>query len=429
MTHGYTAPPARPGHDTLRTAGPDVLSLAFMEARNRTLAWVAAFEAAGAEGPDEGVMAGGEGHDRVAEAAADALVHTLGRIAWFQERWVARNVHRDRGRRGDPHALRLASARSGSDAVFDPPERSAADRAAAATALFGDLQGARDYAAETLDLTLDLLGRVDLARDDSDDLLAPFRAALWHEAAHDERFAVRAQTRDLGLVAAEPGGMVAGPAPRPPLEVPATRWRTGSEPPGDVSDDQHPPEVVAIPGFEIDAQPVSWAQFAEFVEDGGYDEPAHWSLEGWAWCRRHERRTPRHVEQMRHGVLQRRFGRTLRVPPQGACVHVTLHEAEAWCRWAGRRLPGEVEWEAAAHQAASRGFRWGQVREWTASTWRAPDGYVPAPWREDADALGRDRAVRGASFATAAAVTSARLRDHAPATHDAGFVGFRSCAA
>lgn len=165
------------------------------------------------------------------------------------------------------------------------------------------------------------------------------------------------------------------------------------------------------------------------MADGGYDEPVHWSDAGWAWCLRTARRTPRHVEQMRQGVLQRRFGRTLRVPAQGPCVHVTAHEAEAWCRWAGRRLPTEVEWEAAAHQAASRGFRWGGVREWTATTYRPYPGFVAAPWRAEPSAFGQHRATRGASFATPAAWMSARLRGHAPLEHDAGFIGFRTCAA
>ena len=79
---------------------------------------------------------------------------------------------------------------------------------------------------------------------------------------------------------------------------------------------------------------------------------------------------------MRHGVLRRRFGELSRVAGAEPAVHVSAFEAEAWCRWAGRRLPSEVEWEAAAHQGATRGFRFGDVWEWTASTFRPYPGFV-----------------------------------------------------
>jgi formylglycine-generating enzyme required for sulfatase activity len=110
-------------------------------------------------------------------------------------------------------------------------------------------------------------------------------------------------------------------------------------------------------------------------------------------------------------------------------VHVSSHEAEAWCRWAGRRLPSEVEWEAAAHQGATRGMRWGEVWEWTASTFRPYPGYVAGPWRDySKPAFGRLKVLRGASFATRPSLRSARFRHPAAAESDEGFYGFRSCA-
>jgi formylglycine-generating enzyme required for sulfatase activity len=156
----------------------------------------------------------------------------------------------------------------------------------------------------------------------------------------------------------------------------------GADGPGFVFDNERAPHPVAIPEFEIDAQAVTWSQFGEFVEDGGYDEHAHWSEAGWDWVEREARRTPRHVDQMRHGVLRHRFGQLSRVAGGEPAIHVSAFEAEAWCRWAGRRLPSEVEWEAAAHQGASRGFRFGDVWEWTASTFRPYPGFALGPWRD-----------------------------------------------
>ena len=137
------------------------------------------------------------------------------------------------------------------------------------------------------------------------------------------------------------------------------RQRVGSEGAGFAYDNERPAHDEALPEFEIDAQAVSWAQYTEFVEDGGYDEPRWWSVDGWAWVQAGGRRSPRHVDQMRQGVLQQRFGRLTRVPLSQAALHLSWYEADAWCRWAGRRLPTEVEWEHAARTGESRGFRWG----------------------------------------------------------------------
>ena len=133
----------------------------------------------------------------------------------------------------------------------------------------------------------------------------------------------------------------------------------------------------ALPGFEIDAQAVTWSQYAEFVEDGGYDEPRWWNSEGWLWLQRSERRSPRDVEQLRHGVLLRRFGRLQRAPTIEPVTMVSWFEADAWCRWAGRRLPTEIEWELAASRGASRGFVWGEVPEWVGGHARAWPGGAP----------------------------------------------------
>src|SRR5438445_113265 len=79
----------------------------------------------------------------------------------------------------------------------------------------------------------------------------------------------------------------------------APRGRLGSEPGGFVFDREKWAHELALPEFEIDAQAVSWAQYGEFVEDGGYDEARHWSPAGWAWVQAEGRRTPRYVDQMR----------------------------------------------------------------------------------------------------------------------------------
>ena len=160
----------------------------------------------------------------------------------------------------------------------------------------------------------------------------------------------------------------------------------------------------ALPDFEIDAQAVSWAQYLEFVRDGGYDEPSNWSAEGWQWV---EREAPRHVDQMRQSVLMQRFGKMTRVPMTQPAMHVSWYEADAWCRWAGRRLPTEAEWDEAVKRG--RGFTCGDVWEWLA----------------DRDAGGRVQ--RGGAWLTAPRLRAPSARRVRAEAVDAGFSGFRSC--
>ncbi|MEP7302307.1 MAG: SUMF1/EgtB/PvdO family nonheme iron enzyme [Caldimonas sp.] len=406
----------------LRSAGKDLLSLALIDARNRSLLWASLFETV-----QGGRLFGLEGEPAPGPAAGlDPPLWTLGHLGWFQERWIARNVQRGRGDRADPDGPRLASVLPGADRWYDPAAVAPAARRALAAGELPDLQATRTYLVETLETTLDLL---DAAREEDDGTLYFFRLALFHEEQQLEAFAVLAQTLGVEATGALVPRLVTQAA-RAPLFFPASRWLHGAGPPGFVFDNERAPHPVALPEFEIDAQAVTWAQYGEFVEDGGYDEPAHWSEAGWAWAQREARRTPRHVDQMRHGVLRRRFGQLSRVANAEPAVHVSAWEAEAWCRWAARRLPGEVEWEAAAHLGATRGFRFGDVWEWTATTFRPYPGFVPGPWRDySLPSFGSTRVLRGASLATPSSLRSARFRRFAEADRDDGFFGFRSCAA
>ena len=95
-----------------------------------------------------------------------------------------------------------------------------------------------------------------------------------------------------------------------------------------------------------------------------------------------------------------------------------------------RRLPTEVEWEIAAHATAGRGFRWGDVHEWTAGTFRPWPDFSADPWESySLPWFERARVLRGASFATRARMKHPKFRGFALPSRDDIFVGFRSCAA
>lgn len=325
-----------------RTGGRDWLSLALLEARNELLArWaqLATPEAHGAHG----APAAGAGN----EAARLAV-----RAGWFQEWWLGRHVQRARGEAADGASPRLPG--------IEPRVEGWLRRAEA-----GDADAVRSYLGQALEQTLDLLGHAD---DDATGLVF-FRLALQHEDRVSERLG-------HALVALLPPPR----AERPPVGVPAARWQLGSADTGAafVPWGERWAHEVAVPEFEIDAQCVSWARFAEFAEDGGYDRRECWSDAGWAWLQRDGRRAPRGVEQLAGSVLVMRAGQLMRAPAQQPAMQVTRHEAEAWCRWAGRRLPTEPDWELAVHTAARRGFAWGDVLEWVAGSARP---YPGAPAR------------------------------------------------
>jgi ergothioneine biosynthesis protein EgtB len=402
----------------IRRAGAERLSLALMDARNHTLQLLARWEDA---------MAGGL---RVPAEAGLELPHWIaGHVGWFAEWWIGRNPRRGLGPRCPADAPRLGSIEPMADRWYHPLLAPHAAR--------WDMplpQGAelRAWLMETLERTLEMLEHA--ATDD--DGLHFFRAALFHEDLRGEQLVRQAQRLGVHL----PLPLPAPVAPREPLQLPACRWRMGAEPGGFVFDLEKWAHEVPVPEFEIDAQPVAWSQYVEFVDDGGYDRAELWHPDGWAWLEQQAaqegRRAPRHVEQIgvaSGAVLQTMFGRATRMAPQQPAMHVSWWEADAYARWAGRRLPTEVEWEIAAHRAAGRGFRWGEVWEWTAGTLRPYPGFEADPWTrhgpwEAEPAFGQARVLRGASFATRARMRSARWRGFARPGEDDAFTGFRTCA-
>jgi EgtB-related family protein len=177
----------------------------------------------------------------------------------------------------------------------------------------------------------------------------------------------------------------------------------------------------------IDAQPVSWARYLPFVEAGGYEQREWWSDAGREWLAHQSARQPARLQLTASGWQQRRGGRWRPLDPLHAAVHLTEHEAQAWCRWAGRRLPTEAEWECAT--LTLPGFCWGQVWEWTASAFEPYAGFAPHPYRDySAPWFGSRRVLRGACQATSPALAHARYRNFFEPQRNDIFAGFRSAA-
>ena len=392
----------------IRHADIDLLSLALIDARNLTLRWLAVFEARGLDG-----VVFGKGSPR----------GWAGHAAWHQEYWIARHVQRQRGEHAGSGALRLPSIEHRADEWFRLPT---AGSTGAPGVPGPDSAQVRAYMAETMDTTLELLA----GSDPTDDALHFFRAALLHEDRIGEHLAEIAAASQLASEPDPPPPWRAPPArpPREALWMPAQAFMIGAAEGGFVPDNERGSHEVSIPEFEIDAQAVSWSRYVEFAEDGGYDRRELWTDDGWAWVQQQGRRGPRDAEQLRGGVLVTRQGRTQRVPPTQPVLHVSRHEAMAWCRWAGRRLPTEPEWELAAQRAVSRGFAWGDVFEWVAGSARAWPGHRSSPGSLDPmPAPGSQGVLRGASWLTPARWHHPRARRFCVPEADMMFCGFRSC--
>ena len=402
-------------------AGRELLSLALIDARNHTLHLLSLYEQA--LGSAELAVPQGEG--------IDPPVWLAGHIGWFAEWWIARNTQRAFGVDCPVRPTRLAAIEPNADAWWNPSQIDPSERWSTD---MPDLAQTKAYLLETLESTLELLEHAA----ETDAGLYFYRLALFHEDLRGEQLVVMAQTLGLSLGVEFPPSAVT----REPVLVPATSWELGQPDAGFFFAQEGGMQRVEVPEFEIDAQPLTWSQYVEFVDDGGYDRAEFWLPEGLQWlaAQTEGRRGPRYVEQIsasRHGsggsVLRQHFGRTMRAAGNHSVMHVSWWEADAWARWAGRRLATEVEWEIAAHTATRRGFRWADVHEWTAGTLRPWPGFRADPWSEGGGfdpqpAFGHARVLRGASFATRARMRSLKRRGFALAGRDDGFFGFRTCA-
>ncbi|MBO0684342.1 MAG: SUMF1/EgtB/PvdO family nonheme iron enzyme, partial [Candidatus Dormibacteraeota bacterium] len=204
------------------------------------------------------------------------------------------------------------------------------------------------YLARVRERTLALLEEVDL--DGQDPLLRDgfiYDLILQHEDQHEETI--------LQTIQLTPGEYL-GELPEPPpgrsveggmISVPSGRYPIGSDA-NEPYDNEHPQHQVGLEAFEIDRFPVSNGDYLRFMGDGGYDRQELWSGDGWDWLQTFGVQAPEYWRRQEDGWLTQRLGREVPVDPRLPVCHVCFFEADAYARWAGKRLPSEFEWEVAA---------------------------------------------------------------------------------
>lgn len=388
-----------------RTLAGEALAAALRESRARTRDWTFDLSDAQWQVPRQ--------------AGLNLVAWELSHLAWFGEFWVLRGPHAV-----DAHGHVQASAPAqiaGPDALFDSARL-------AHIARWSVPLPTREEIDARLDAQLEACLAALTPCEDSDEALYFHRLALFHEDMHDEAFAWLRATLNYPA----PAGLSGLPrlAEASAVELPATQarigWPAGRS--GFAFDNELGEHAVALAGCEIDATPVTAGRYLRFVEAGGYADPAFWPGQAGRWRATQLRSHPSRWRRESGRWETRWFDRWLPLDPDRPVIHVSAFEAEAYARWAGRRLPTAAEWEQAA--ATHDAFAWGRsVWEWTASTFVPYPGFAAGPYRDySAPWFGDHRELRGGAFATHARLHDPRYRNFFQPGRNDVFAGFRTAA-
>jgi len=302
--------------------------------------------------------------------------------------------------------------------------------------------------------------------------------AIYHEDMHTEAFTYTRQTLSYPApaIGRVPDDLMQGRLDGD-VQIPGGTFMLGANPEeGFVFDNEkwaHPNEVAP---FAIARAAVSNREYAEFVEADGYRDDRYWDREGLAWLKQSGLDCPRYWCRGSGGWEMRRFDTWEPLPPDAAVIHVCWHEARAYCRWAGRHLPTELEWEVAAAgqpdergglSSHKRGYPWGgdepaanlanldghamgaiavgalpdsdsafgcrqmigNVWEWTGDTFGPYPGFTPDMYQDYSQPLfGTTKVLRGGAWTTRGRMIRNTWRTYYGPERNDVFAGFRTCA-
>ncbi len=399
----------------------------------------------------------------------------IGHIAWFQEFWVLRHLD------GLPPILKTGdelydSARVAHDTRWDLPLLQRDQTLA--------------YMQQVLERAIDQASQANHYRTDAEGYDQEYflNLVLLHEQMHDEAITYTRQTLSY-----PPPKFAAASNERleeqrtPPFaqtnncqtgdaEIPGGKFTLGSAvEQGFVFDNEQLAHEVEIAPFAVSRTAVTNGEFKNFVEDGGYRRNEFWTAEGSQWRIAVNAEHPVYWQRERNGLwLRRDFDAWIALDERLPVVHVNWHEANAYCRWANRRLPTETEWERAASAEATeslkrqkRRYPWGDnsptsenanldwralghlpvdalpagdsafgcrqmignVWEWTASDFKPYPGFVAGPYKEYSEPwFGDHKVLRGGCWATRSGLIHNSYRNfYVPDRRDV-WAGFRTCA-
>ena len=309
-----------------------------------------------------------------------------------------------------------------------------------------------------------------------------YQFAAFHQDMHNEAYSYTRQTLaypapDFKSAAQLQQDDTSGPLPGD-VEIPGGKFQLGTahDAPFLFDNEKWSHEQTVYP-FSIARAPVTNAEFAAFVDDGGYRRRELWQDVGWDWCEQTGARHPVYWVEDGPGRWQiRRFDQIIKLPPHEPVIHINWYEANAWCNWGGRRLPTELEWEVAAagepdgagvlSSERKRNYPWGNesvsapanldgrvagcvdvaawpagdsafgcrqmlgnVWEWTASSFEPYPGFAADAYREySATSFGTRKVLRGGAWATRSRMVNNMYRNFFTPERRDILAGFRTCA-
>jgi iron(II)-dependent oxidoreductase len=386
------------------------------------------------------------------------IVWDLGHVASFEKLWLQEQVDR---------AVRFGEL----PGLYNPFEHPRAERGMLPLPSLAET--VRNL-ARLREQTLQRLDGIEL--DTASPLLRDgyvYALVAQHESQHQETILQTLQLKRGEPYVAPRAWSV--PAPEAPLlnyggmvRFPGGTVAVGTDSEPHAYDNERPSHSVEVAPFEIDVTPVTCGAFLEFVDDGGYEDPRLWVDDGWRWTRESGARAPKHWLREGSGWVERIMDVKRALDPRRPVVHVSYYEADAFARWAGKRLPSEIEWEVAATWHPVRGrerFPWGEppansrhanvdqlafdtapvgsyahnvsplgaygmigdAWEWTSSDFGPYPGFRSFPYPEYSEVFfGADyKVLRGGSWATASNVVRSTFRNWDFPIRRQIFSGFR----
>ena len=276
-------------------------------------------------------------------ATINPLPWEIGHVAYFHELWCLRHRHQ------------LDSFLDTADSLYDSININHDDRWDLPIPPMPEIY---DYMDKVLNREIELLEK----EENTAEAMYLYRYALFHEDMHTEAFTYTRQTLNHPAPSLspepsqpEPAGALDGD-----VHVPACEYQLGARPKdGFCFDNEKWAHPIMVEAFDIARAPVSNSQYLEFVGTDGYNNKNYWDEDGWNWKNERQLEHPVYWRKENRQWQQRHFNNWLPLAEHQPVIHVSWYEAQAWCRWANRRLPTEAEWELAASGIEKRYYPWG----------------------------------------------------------------------